>query len=256
MTALSADSLPMKDTLPTTARPLGRRISTIMLLQLTNPMTLLGWPLTILGFVFALNLAILGIITTATNGVVLTGVNGGIAFIWIYTLVMAVQSVNQTFPLALGFGATRRDYLLGTGALFTLVSVGFALLVATMAMIERSLNYWGVGLGFFDTTPGATWVELFLGNLLILLLFASIGGATAAVYVRWKAMGMYVFWAGLVVVLVGAAFLVTWTESWGVVGDFFATAGILGTLGWSLVVTALSSLAAYLILRRATPTNT
>jgi hypothetical protein len=69
-------------------------------------------------------------------------------------------------------------------------------------------------------------------------------------------MGMYVFWAGLVVVLVGAAFLVTWTESWGIVGDFFITAGVLGTLGWSLVVTALSCVAAYLILRRATPTNT
>lgn len=250
MTALTADSL------PTTARPLGRRISTIMLLQLTNPMTLIGWPLSILGFIYVLNLAVYGLISTATSGAASVGVNGGIGFLWVYTLVMAVQSVNQTFPLALGFGATRRDYLLGTGALFTLLSAGYAALIATLAIAERAVDYWGVGLRFFDTAPEFTWFELFLGSFLLLLLFASIGAATASVYVRWKAMGMYVFWAGLVVGVVGLGFLITWTESWGAIGEFFATAGVLGTLGWSLVISALGAIAAYLILRRATPTNT
>lgn len=254
MTALSARSL------PATGRPLSRRISTIMMLQLTNPMTLLGWPLTILSFVFVLNLAILGIIVTASRaaegGAAPIGENGGVAFIFIYTLVMAVQSVNQTFPLALGFGATRRDYLLGTGALFGLLSIAWALVIATLAMMERAVDYWGVGLAFFDTLPGATWGDVFLGTLLLMLLFASIGAATASVYVRWKAMGMYIFWASLVVGLVAAAFLITWTQSWGVVGAFFGTAGVLGTLSWSLVITAVSSLAAYVILRRATPSNT
>lgn len=239
-----------------TARPLGRRLSTIMLLQLTNPMTLVGWPLMILGFIFAGNLAILGIISTATDGGAEVSVNGGIGFIWVYTLVMAVQSVNQTFPLALGFGSTRRDYLLGTGALFILLSLGYALLVSGMAMLERAVDYWGIGLAFFDTAPDASWGEIFLGTFLILLLFASIGAATAAVYVRWKAMGMYIFWGALVVVLIGAAYLITVTESWGAVGEFFTTAGVLGTIMWSLVITVISSLAAYLILRRATPTNT
>lgn len=250
MTALTADSL------PATARPLGRRISTIMLLQLTNPMTLIGWPLMILGFIYVLNLAIYGLVATATSGASAVGVNGGVGFIWIYTLVMAVQSVNQTFPLALGFGATRRDYLLGTGALFTLLSLGYATLIATLALAERAVGYWGVGLRFFDTSPDFSWFELFLGTFFLLLLFAAIGGATAAVYVRWKATGMYVFWAGLIVLLVAVGFLLTWTESWGAVGDFFSTAGVLGTLAWSLVISALAAIAAYLILRKATPANT
>ena len=227
MTALTADSL------PTTARPLGRRISTIMLLQLTNPMTLIGWPLMILGFIYVLNLAIYSLISTATEGATAVGVNGGV-----------------------GFGATRRDYLLGTGALFTLLSAGYAALIATLAMAERAVDYWGIGLRFFDTSPDFSWFELFLGTFLLLLLFASVGGATAAVYVRWKASGMYVFWAGLVVLLVAVGFLLTWTESWGAVGEFFATAGVLGTLAWSLVISAIAAIAAYLILRKATPTNT
>mgnify|MGYP003120727783 CR=1 FL=1 len=252
MTALTAN------TVPRSARPLGRRISTIMLLQLTNPMTLIGWPLTILGFVFALNLAIIALIVTATDGGAQVSIVGGVAFIYVYTLVMAVQSVNQTFPLALGFGATRRDYLLGTGALFGLLAVGYSALITTLAMIERATDYWGVGVAFFSAgaLPGASWGELFLGNALMIVLFAAIGGATAAVYVRWKAMGMYVFWASLVLGLVAAGFLITWTDSWGAVGEFFAAAGVLGSMLWSLVITALGCIAAYLILRRATPTNT
>ncbi len=251
MTATTFDS-----PLSQTARPLGRRLSTIILLQLTNPMTLIGWPLIILGFIFAGNVAILGIIATATDGRAEVSVNGGIGFLWVYTLVMAVQSVNQTFPLALGFGATRRDYLLGTGALFALLSIAYAALVTALAALERGIDYWGLGLGFFDTAPGAPLWDLFVRYLLLLLLFASIGGATAAVYVRWKAMGMYVFWGALVVVLIGAAYLITVTESWGAVGEFFATAGVLGSILWAQIITVVSSIAAYLILRRATPTNT
>lgn len=250
MTTLTADAL------PTIARPLGRRLLTIIQLQLTNPMTLIGWPLIILGIIFLGNVAILTMIATATEGRAQVSVNGGVGFIWVYMLVMAVQSVNQTFPLALGFGSTRRDYLLGTGVLFALLSVGYSALITGLAAVERATGYWGLGLGFFDTQPGAPLVELFLIYVLILLLSSSMGAATAAVYVRWKAVGMYVFWLGLVIVLVGAAFLITWTESWGAIGDFFATAGVLGSLAWSLVLTAVSSIAAYAILRRATPSNT
>lgn len=250
MTALTADSL------PTTARPLGRRLLTIIQLQLTNPMTLIGWPLIILGIIFLGNIALLTMIATATNGGAQVTVNGGVGFIWIYTLVMAVQSVNQTFPLALGFGSTRRDYLLGTGALFVLLSAGYSALITGLAAVERATDYWGLGLGFFDTRPGSPLSELFLIYVLILLLSSSIGAATAAVYVRWKALGMYVFWLGLVIVVLGAGFLVTWTDSWGAIGDFFATNGVLGSLAWSLILTAVSSIAAYAILRRATPTNT
>ena len=35
----------------------------------------------------------------------------------------------------------------------------------------------------------------------------------------------------------------------------FTTAGVLGTLAWSLVISAIAASAAYLILRKATPTN-
>lgn len=238
------------------ARSLGRRLSTIVLLQLTNPMTLIGWPLIILTIIFLANVGFVAVLTSATEGRAEVLVNGGVGFIWVYTLVMAVQSVNQTFPLALGFGATRRDYLIGTGILFAGLSVGYALLISTLAMVERAVDYWGIKLGFFDSFPGWPWHEILLAHVLTLLLAASIGAATAAVYVRWRATGMYVFWAGLVALLIGTGLLIGTLNAWEAVGQFFATAGVLGTLLWSLVITGLSALAAYAILRRATPTNT
>lgn len=241
---------------PEAAQSLGRRVGSIMLLQLTNPMTLLGWPLIILGVIFLGNLAVIVAVTQASGATVEVTVNGGVGFLWVYTLVMVVLSVNQSFPLALGYGATRRDYLLGAGALYTALSVFYALLLAGLAAIERATNYWGVGLGFFEALPEWPWYQVFLGHLLILVLFASIGAATAAIYVRWRAAGMYVFWLGMSILLVGTVVLLSTFDGWPVIRDFFVTAGVFGSLLWSLVITAFSSAVAYVILRRATPTNT
>jgi len=90
---------------------------------------------------------------------------------------------------------------------------------------------------------------------LLMLLFFGIGAATAAVYVRWRALGMYVFWAGLVFLGIGGAALVTVLGAWEQVGAFFVWAGVLGTAGWSLVITAFCAAAAWVILRRATPSQ-
>lgn len=238
------------------ATTLGRRVGSIMLLQLANPMTLLGWPLIILAVIFLGNLAIVTAVTQASGGGAEFTVNGGVGFLWVYTLVMVVLSVNQSFPLALGYGATRRDYLLGAGATYAALSVVYALLLATLAEIERANNGWGVGLGFFAALPEWPWHQVFLAHLLILVLFASIGAATAAIYVRWRAPGMYVFWLGLAIVVVVAVILLSTFDGWFAVRDFFQGAGVMGSLLWSLVITVLSSIAAYGILRRATPTNT
>jgi hypothetical protein len=43
------------------------------------------------------------------------------------------------------------------------------------------------------------------------------------------------------------------TQSWGLVGDWFVTSGPQGVIAWTLIPTALSGLAGYFILSRATP---
>ena len=57
------------------------------------------------------------------------------------------------------------------------------------------------------------------------------------------------------VVLVAGVILVTFTSNWAMIGNFFATAGLFGTYLWSLVITAISAVAGFFILAKATPRN-
>lgn len=241
------------------ARPLATRVGTTVRLLFANPWTAIYTPLLILGVVFLMNLAVWGIVRASIppEGEMDSSVNGGVLFLFIYMLVVAVQSVNQAFPLALGYGSTRRDFVLGFGVFALLLSLGYSALLVVASFVERATGGWGVGHSFFTTDAlwRAEWWEGFALSLLAFILFFSIGAATAAVYVRWKALGMYAFWGGLVFLGIGGAALAAWLDAWPQVGAFFAAAGVLGAAAWSLIVSAFCALAAWLILRRATPSQ-
>ncbi len=244
--------------LSTTARPLATRILTIVRLLFANPSTAIWTPLSILGFILLMNIAIFAILrANLPEDGETANVNGGAFFIYVYMLVVAVMTINQAFPLSLGYGSTRRDFLLGFGVFAVILTIGYSIVLATAAMVESWTNGGGVGLNFFasGTLWQAEWWQAFLFSVLAFLLFFGIGAATASVYVRWRATGMYVFWGVVVVVVLGGAALATWLEAWGQVGEFFAWAGVLGSAAWSLIITALCALAAWLILRRATPSQ-
>lgn len=240
-------------------RPLTTRVGTTARLLFANPWTPVFTPLLILGIILLMNIAIWALVRAniSAEGEMAEGVNGGAFFLFVYMLVVAVQSINQAFPLALGYGSTRRDFLLGFGVFAVVLSVGYAALLATAAWVEESTGGWGIGLQFFSTDAiwRSEWPEAFGFGTLLMLLFFGIGAATAAVYVRWRALGMYVFWAGLVFLGIGGAALVTVLGAWAQVGAFFVWAGVLGTAGWSLVITAFCAVAAWVILRRATPSQ-
>lgn len=255
MTTIVSPSAPLS----TRPRPLAARVSTVVRLLLTNPWTAILTPLLILTFILLLNIGILAVIRAnlPADGGEVGNINGGAFFLFVYILVIAVQSVNQAFPLALGYGSTRRDFLLGFGVFAVLLAGGYSLLLAVAAQIEQATGGWGVGLDFFTTGVlwQTDWWQAFVFGLLAFLFFFGIGAATAAVYVRWRTTGMYVFWAGLVLLLAGAAMLVTWLHAWAQVGAFFVAAGVLGSAAWSLVITVLCAVAAWIILRRATPSR-
>lgn len=242
-----------------TARPLTTRIATVVRLLFANPWTAIYTPLLILGIIVLMNVSIWAIVRAniPEDGDMAEGMNGGALFVFIYMLVVAVQSINQAFPLALGYGSTRRDFLLGFAVFAVLLSIGYAAVLATLAWVEESTAGWGIGLQFFsaDAIWQSDWPEAFGLGVLAMLLFFSIGAATAAVYVRWRVIGMYVFWAGLVFIMIGGAALITAIDAWPQVGEFFAWAGVLGTATWTLLITLFCALAAWVILRRATPSQ-
>jgi len=248
---------------PVTATAALTRVANVVRLHLTQRSQLLVLPWMILGFIFLVNLVIWWLVLASSAPAELASVSQGMqfsgasTFIFVYMLVVAVQAINVTFPFALGYGVTRRDFYLGSAATFVLLSVYYALGMTLLATIERATAGWGLGGSMFDVVyfGSGTAAQQFALFLLGFLFFFFIGAATAAVYVRWRSRGMLVFFAALTLILVGLSVLATSTASWPLVGEWFARSGALGVAVWSLVPTTLAAVAGFVLLRRATPRN-
>ncbi|BAU32812.1 ABC transporter ATP-binding protein [Microcella alkaliphila] len=145
-----------------------------------------AWPLGVLAFILLLNIGIGIVIEQATQSAADSGgeadvtitVSGGVAFVYIYMLVIAVQSVNMSFSIALGWGATRRDFALGTLAFFGIMSLSYGLLIAAMAVVERVTGGWGRRLQFF-VDAGV------LGTALWSLVITALATLTLYLVLRW-----------------------------------------------------------------------
>lgn len=238
-----------------------QRIVNVAKLHLTARFPLLVLPWMILAVIFVANVAIWLLIRTAAGDEAMADAGEGMqfsgasSFIFVYMMVVAVQAVNATFPFALGYGVTRRDFYLGSGLVFVLLSAYYAAGLTLLNWIERATSGWGLGGRMFDVVYFTTEnvITQFLMFFLVFLFFFFVGAATAGVYVRWKSFGMIVFFALLGFAVIGVVAAITLTESWGAVGEWFVDNGPLGVALWLLVPTVLSALAGFRLLRRATP---
>jgi hypothetical protein len=239
-----------------------QRILNIVRLQFANPWTTLILPWLIFGAIFVGNLAIWWIILSnlspgvdraeAAEGLQFSG--GGF-YVFVYMMVVAVQSISITFPFALGYGVTRRDYYLGASLTFVILSAVYAVGLTILSVIEEATHGWGLGGRMFTSIyfGDGGWPSRLFIFFAAFLLFFFVGAAVATVWVRWKANGITAFFIALGVLVIGGAALLTATDSWGMVGDFFAGAGFVGSFAWSLVITVIAGVVGFLVLRRATP---
>ena len=247
---------------PSAGTPISR-ITRIVKLNLTNPWTTIILPWIIILSIFALSWGIWLIVFTnidpgdvgnASEGMQYSGAS---SWIFVYMMVLAVQAMNLTFPLALGYGVTRRDFYLGSTLTFVLLSVMYAVGLTILAGIEEATGGWGIGGSMFTAIyfggPELAWWMRLPIFFFILLFFFFIGAAVATLYVRWKANGLVGFFIALGLLVVGAVALFTYTGTWHLVGEFFATNQALGVTAWLLVPTVLAGIAGFFVLRRATP---
>lgn len=240
-----------------------QRILNVTRLHLTNKFPMMVMPLLILGFIFLVNYLIWWLIASVTDeegaakaaeGMQFSGAS---TFIFVYMLVVAVQAVNLTFPFALGYSVTRRDFYLGSSVMFIVLGAYYAAIMTVMAVLERVTGGWGFGGGMFDVVYFRADNPLlqFLQFFLVFLFFFFVGAATASVYVRWRANGMYVFFATLALLVVGLVALTTLTGTWPAVGAWFLANGVTGVAAWTLVPTTLAAITGFVLLRKATPRN-
>jgi hypothetical protein len=235
------------------------RLLNVVRLYAANPYTVLILPLIILLGILLVNIAIWMLILFAAGPSSMGQAERGLQYSgagfypFVYFLVLAVQAINITFSIALGYGATRRNFYLGTAITFVLIAALFAIAMGLLGLIEQLTGGWWLGGHMFTSVYfGANWWTRLLVFFFGLLFSLFTGSGFAAVWVRWKVTGLVIAFGLLAVLVLGSIALLTYTRTWNLVGDAL-DAGPLAFTAWLLIPAGLSAIAGYFMLRRATP---
>ncbi|WP_394553360.1 hypothetical protein ACDF64_03145 [Agromyces sp. MMS24-JH15] len=231
----------------------------IIRLHTVNPGVFFIVPWVIMAGAWAISVVLVLIIGAA--GAPVEKVTVGMQYSWAvlspqwYLVVVGVQAIAFTFQFALGFGATRRDYWLGTWLMFLFVSIVNAIAIATLVMIERATDHWWVGAAMFDALwyVGADWITAAYTTFALQLFVLTVGAAATTVYMRWRMPGMLVLGASAAALVLGAIALLTFTESWGAFAEWFAAVGLNGGFTILVVLALAFGVFGYSVIRRATP---
>jgi len=239
----------------------GARLWRVVRLNVVNKWTVIWIPAMIMFFIGLVNWLIWLIIWTASapadraDAMEGTQWSGAAFYIFVYMLVVAIQIVSATFPFALGYSVTRRDFALGSGITFLLLAAGYAVGFTALSAIEEWTNGWGLGGHLFTSVYFAD--ESIGGRLFMvfsaMLFFFAVGAFAAALFMRWRMNGILAAGAAFALLLVGTIALITFTQSWPAVGEWFVVSGPIGVTAWLLLPTVLAAVAGYAVLGRATP---
>lgn len=242
-----------------TSRVRPNEIWRIVRLHAVNPSIFFGVPWIILGSAWAISVIIALIIGGA--GVDRADMTEGMRNSWAvlspqwYLVVVGVQAIAYTFSFALGFGATRRDFWLGTSIMFLFVAFEMSVAIATLVQLEQLTGGWWVGASMFDALWYGQngWLVDFYATFALQLLVLFIGAAITTVYMRWRMRGMLILTFSGIALVLGLIALATFTESWLRVFEWFGSIGVVGTFTLLLGLAAAFAVTGFLVIRRATP---
>lgn len=256
MTAIAPEAANLRTT-PASAH----RIWRVVRLNLVNKWSTIWIPVMIMGFIWLVNFLIWWIIWASTapadraKAFEGTQWSGGASYLFVYMLVVGIQVISMTFPFALGYSVTRRDFYLGSALTFLLLAAGYSIGFTVLSEIEEATGGWGFGghlftsIYFGDGGFLSRWFIVFAA----MLFFFFVGSVSGTLYMRWRMNGVLVAGAVLVLLLVGAVALIGLTSSWPAVGAWFVAMGPTGIAAWLLLPAAVAALAGYVVIRRATP---
>jgi len=223
------------------------RVYGIVKTHLADRWSWLLLPWIILGISFACNL----LIASSVGDEIKTG---GLASIYVYMLVIGIICVGQTFPFLIGFGARRKDFFFGTAATIGLVGALIAVLVLLLGWIERSTDYWGVELHFFNVdylTEGSAILSFWVLFTLVLNLFF-MGFAISSLYRKFGRNGLYLLFISLGVGFTVAGYLIQRNDGWGKVFDLLGGLSLAELANGAFALTLVYAGISYLCLRKAT----
>ncbi|MEC3982238.1 ABC transporter permease [Amycolatopsis sp. H20-H5] len=180
--------------------------------------------------------------------------SGGLVTLYIWLFIPATLTVTKSLPFGFALGLSRRVYYLGTLLLMVGLSTAYALIITALQAIERATGGWGTSLHFFripwifDGAPFQTWLTSFV----VLALGFVYGLWFGLVHRRWQVVGLLLFIAAQVVVLLGAAMIVTGAGLWGKVGEFASTLNVYDLTAVLAAVTVVLAVGGFATMRRVT----
>ena len=210
-----------------------RRSLAVLRLQFVDRWSWLWIPLIILAGSFGLTVAVWLVLVRTTDGQV-TSENaafiGSTQAVFWYLVAMAIQSVSRMFPLALGLSATRRQFTTGTAAFLIIMATALGAVYALLTEIEIATGGWGIDLPMFRSAglSDFTGPERIFVVAASALLLMSIGTVFAAIYLRWKTLGVVLYSFAFAIVLIGVAAAITINDWWSTVAAFLFAGGLVG----------------------------
>jgi len=156
---------------------------------------------------FAINLLI-GLLTGGNTAIY----TGGLASIYIFTLIAGVITLTQTFPFALGISMRRTDFFWGSALMVALTSGFTALLLFILSIIEHDLTHgWGVQLYFFHLPylNDGSLIEQLVIYYLVLVQMYFLGFSFSSIYRRFGRNGLIAFATCLSLLFTLTAFVIT-----------------------------------------------
>lgn len=220
-------------------------------LHLVDRMSMTWLPWAVLAFTFAVNVVIFSLIPPPENGQHYTG---AILSLYSFMTVMGAQAITKFLPFALELGVSRRTYYLGTILTVGMLAVVNSILLTVLWWIEGLTDGWGLQMNFFRV-PGLlenNVAQVFLVGVVFLVLFFMAGMWAGLIFARWRTVGLVIFTATLVVIVLAAVWLITKQEWWPSVGHFFADTSVYGWIGIVAALSVVLSLGGYGTIRRVT----
>ena len=231
----------------------------VVRLHAVTPSVFFGIPWIILGGAW-LVMIVIGVIA-GSAGADTEKMGEGMRYSWAvlspqwYLVVVGVQAIGLTLSFALGFGATRRDFWLGTSLMFGIVSLLNAVAIATLVQLEQLTSGWWLNVSMFDALWYGQngWLVDFYTTLALQLFVLFIGASVTTVYLRWRMRGMLILAFGAIALALGAVAIATFTESWAAIFEWFGGIGIVGVFTVVLGLALVFAIGGYVVIRRATP---
>ncbi|WP_020620054.1 hypothetical protein [Paenibacillus daejeonensis] len=222
------------------------RSAKIISLHLRNPFLLLALPWVIVFSSFLINLVISGFLDEPLY-------TGGLASIFIIIFVTGITLVPQTFPLALGLGATRREYYTGTVLTGLMMGVFSAVVITLLGWLEQVSGSWGTGLHFFHLpyVHDGSLLEQLILSILLFMFFFFCGLTIAAIYRGFGRASLLITLLGALLIGTLLSFFITQYGWWMDIFGWFARYTAFELSLWTLPLSLVMALMCYVLIRRS-----